>query len=125
MPEVAAAVVKAALGGDMQAARLVLSRALPRSRPVAVDLPPLERADDAPAALAAILAAVSQGEIAPDEGAALAALVERWGQAFERADLERRVAALEAQEIDGDGQPPARVEVTVLDAPRPPEGHSE
>ena len=65
--EVAKAAVKAAKGGDMTAARLVLDRIAP-ARPdnaVAFTLPEVTSAADAANAMGSILAAVVAGELSP------------------------------------------------------------
>jgi hypothetical protein len=61
--------IELALAGDTTALRLCIDRLLPtlRERPVAVELPPLTGPKDAVAASAALLAAVTAGEIAPGE----------------------------------------------------------
>ncbi len=89
--------IEAALGGDTTALRLCLERIAPapRDRTVELDWPKVEAASDVPAALAAIIAAVAEGAITPGEGAALAALLERFRGAYELADIESRLRALE------------------------------
>lgn len=90
--------VELALGGDTTALRLCLERICPprKERPVMVELPAVESAQDAVAALAAILRLVAAGEITPSEGQALAGLVELQRKAIETEEMERRIAALEA-----------------------------
>jgi len=97
--EVARAVIAAAKGGDMTAARLVLERIAPprKGRPVAFDLPPVDKAEDVLSALGAILMAVSAGEITPDEAGSVAALLELKRKAIETIEIERRIAALEGK----------------------------
>jgi Family of unknown function (DUF5681) len=93
-------VVAAAKDGDMVAARLVLERiAAPRKgRTVAVDLPAVKSAQDMVPAIAAVVAAVAEGELTPGEGQEIAAILETQRKAIESADLERRIAALEQQQ---------------------------
>src|SRR5690349_13625996 len=50
-----------AKAGDVAMLRLFLSRLLPRERPVRIDLPQMEFADDAVEALGSILRAISKG----------------------------------------------------------------
>lgn len=101
--EVVAAVLAKALEGDATAQRLVLDRLCPPLRPVAEPFHlPLPRggAKDADALLAlskAILAAVAGGRLTPDEGAALAGLVEQHRKLLETTDLEQRLASLEGK----------------------------
>ena len=90
-------VLAAARDGDMAAAKLVLERIVPlrRGRPVEVALPPIQSPADLTAATAAVVAAVGSGELTPEEGQAVGALLEAHTRALETAELERRVAALE------------------------------
>lgn len=91
--------VEMALAGDVQAMRIMLDRLWPtrRGRPVEIEMPVLRTPSDAVAALAAIAAAVSAGEVTPDEAQALASLVEAQRRAVETLDLARRIEALEAR----------------------------
>jgi hypothetical protein len=68
-----------------------------RGRPVRFDLPAVTTAADLISALGAVLAAVAAGELTPEEGQAVAALVEAKRRAIEITELEGRVAALEKQ----------------------------
>jgi hypothetical protein len=52
-------------------------------------------AADVVAALGAILAAVSRGELTPDEGGMITGLLETKRKAIETVELEGRIAALE------------------------------
>lgn len=74
-----------AKGGDMTAARIVLDRVWParRSRPVALDLPDIKMAADVVAALGAVADAVGVGDLTPDEGAAVASILETKRKAVE------------------------------------------
>jgi hypothetical protein len=93
------AVITAAKGGDMVAARLVLERIAPlsRNRTVALDLPIGLSATDLAQATAAILQASAEGTISPDEGATLAGIVEVRRKARETVEFEQRLATLEAR----------------------------
>ena len=91
--------VDLALAGDLAALRLCMERILPprRDRPVSLALPHLRGAVDAVAAMAAINAAVADGGLTPTEAGGLASLVAAYVKAIEVSELERRMAALEAQ----------------------------
>ena len=95
--EVARAVLTAAKNGDMSAARLVLERVAPARKGAAVEigLPPVHGAGDVPRALAALLAAVSEGRVSPEEAASVASLIEIQRRAIELADIETRLTVLE------------------------------
>ena len=90
-------VIDAAKDGDMTAARLVLERICPvrKGRSVRLELPAIETAGDLSIALSAILGAMGQGEITPEEAAVVASVVEAKRKAIEIVELEARIAALE------------------------------
>ncbi len=92
------AVVQAAEQGDMAAARIVLDRAWParRGRPVRLELPEMRTAADLAAALGAVAGAVARGDLSPEEGSAVAAVLEAQRKAIETQELQGRIAALEA-----------------------------
>ena len=94
-------VIEAAKGGDMVALRLCLDRILPprRERPVCFKLPKLGSASDASKAMAAIAKAVANGELTPDEAGELCRLVESYVKAIEATEIERRLQALEEQQL--------------------------
>ena len=89
--------VEAAAGGDMRAAELVLARLWPvrRGRPVSLPLPKIESAADITRALSAVVDAVGAGDITPDEGAQVSAILETRRKAIETVELEARIVALE------------------------------
>lgn len=101
--EVMRRVVEGAKGGDMRAAELLLRRLWPerKGRPIELELPALNTSADVVAATSAIAAAVAAGEVSPEEGQAVAAIVETHRRAIETEDLERRLAALEAAQRGG------------------------
>ena len=90
--------IELALAGDATALRLCVDRILPalRERPIAVELPPLNSSQDALDASAAMIAAVSAGEIAPGEARDVGRLLELHLKAVALHDLKLRMAALEA-----------------------------
>lgn len=97
--EVLRGVIGAARSGDLRAAELVLARAWPvrKGRPVAFDLPVTVTTDAIGAALDAVLQATAQGEITPDEAAAIGSVLEVRRRAIEQIDIETRLATLEAR----------------------------
>lgn len=86
-----------AKAGDVTMFKFFLSRMLPRERPISIDLPRMESADDAVEAFGSIVRAVSEQAITPSEGADVAALVNSSVRAIEVADLVKRLVALEAK----------------------------
>jgi hypothetical protein len=97
--EILQKMVEAAKAGDMRAAELVLSRIWParKGRPIALALPPICTAADVVSALGAVADAVAGGDITPDEGSAVANVLETKRRSIETADLERRIEALETE----------------------------
>jgi hypothetical protein len=96
------AVMDAAKGGDMTAARLVLDRIAPpcRGRRVRLALPPIVGAADLVKALAAVADAMARGVLSAEEAQAAAAVLEHHRKAVETLDLERRITALEEKRSD-------------------------
>ena len=87
-----------ALAGDQTALRLCLERLLPprKDMPVKLALPNIEGPQDLIKALAAVLAAVSGGELTPQEAAPLGQLLEAMRRSIETNSLDERLEALEA-----------------------------
>lgn len=95
--EITIAVLDAAKGGDMGAARFILERVAPplRERPISIDLPAIDTADGIAAAQSAILQAVGIGDLLPGEAATLAGIVENRRKAIETQELAARLEELE------------------------------
>jgi hypothetical protein len=89
--------VEQAKNGDQRAIELILSRVWParKGRPVVLDLPQISAPGDLVAALAAVAQGVASGMLTPDEGHAVAAILETQRKAVETLNLEARIAALE------------------------------
>jgi hypothetical protein len=79
------------------ALRLCLERIAPprKDAPVAFPLLAMTCARDAAEAAAAVLGAVSEGDLTPIEGSHVMGLVEAWRRTFETTEIEARLAALE------------------------------
>lgn len=88
-----------ALDGDTVALRLCLERLIPvrRSRLVTFDLPTTSTAQDIVCAHDAVLAAVSDGELSPEEGEVVMGLLERKRMAIETADLADDLEIMKSQ----------------------------
>lgn len=95
--------VEMALTGDTTAMRLCLERLSPvrKGRPVSLSLPPISGADDLLKAFGAVVASMAEGEITPEEAAAVAGVLEAKRKTIETADIERRLAALEQRAGNG------------------------
>ncbi len=91
------ALTEKAGNGDTHAAAILLARtwARRRGRPVEFELPPLEKPADLVQAQAALVAAVSRGELTPQEAGDVSALLENQRRAIETHQLEDRIRTLE------------------------------
>ena len=102
LPAIADALIEKALKGNVQAATTLLRTVVPQAReegePVKLDLPKIETAADAAAAISKVLEAVSNGELSPDVAERIVAIAERHARVLETADLERRLAIIERQQ---------------------------
>ncbi len=86
-----------ALAGDVTAIRLCMERVAPprKGRTVDFPLPAFEKVEDTVTTIGAVLQAVSEGRLTPEEGAAVAGLIEMKRKSIETVELEARLAALE------------------------------
>ena len=91
-------VIELAKDGDMAAIRLVLERILPPRKDAAISfaLPPIATMEDITNAIASIIQAVSDAEITPSEGQAVASLLEQHRKSIESTVLMRKLGALQA-----------------------------
>jgi hypothetical protein len=89
--------VELARAGDVVMLKFLLGRILPRERPLQLDLPAIQFADDAVEALGAVIRAVSEGRLSVSEGAALATVMKSFSGAIELADVTKRLDTLEAK----------------------------
>ena len=91
------AVIDAAQGGDLMAAKIILDRVMPpaKERPVHVDLPDTSTSEGVAAAQNAILQAVAVGDLLPGEASTLSAIVEAKRRAIETQELTERITQLE------------------------------
>lgn len=98
VPAILESLTTAALAGDVQAARLLLERALPPIKPVeatqALSLPGGTLTDQG----RAVLASVAAGELAPGQGAQLLTAIGTLARVVEIDELAGRVAALEEKQ---------------------------
>jgi hypothetical protein len=88
--------VELAKAGDVVMLKFFLSRILPRERPIELDLPQMDFADDAVEAIGSIMRAVSEGMITPSEAASMATLVRSYTEAIDIADVVKRMDSVEA-----------------------------
>jgi len=87
-----------ALEGDTVALRICLERLVPprKDAPITFAMPPVESPADTLLASAAVLSAVANGEITPEEAGRVMALLTAHRSIIETSDLDARIAALEA-----------------------------
>jgi Family of unknown function (DUF5681) len=92
-------VIMKAKQGDMTAAGLVLSRIWPprKGRPVRFPLPELNSPGDLPVAIAALIRAASEGDLSPDEVAALSSALDGWRRSIELVQMEARMQQVEME----------------------------
>ncbi|WP_413710661.1 hypothetical protein [Rhizobium sp. Rhizsp82] len=79
-----------------KAAAFLHPRPAPIPRCISFSLPKIDGANDMPAAIAAILKAVSNSEIAPSEAQNVVAIIEAHRKALETEELLKRIEDLEA-----------------------------
>jgi hypothetical protein len=98
--------IEKAMEGDPVAMRLCLERILPprKDRPISFELPKIETTGDCTGAMKSLLASVAAGNISPEEGTAVAILIEKHVRIREASDFEARLKALEERIGDGDGK---------------------
>lgn len=98
-PELLETVLKAAKGGDMVAARLILERILPAVKPAEQALGfPLVGKSLADKGMA-VMGAVSAGELSPSQGSQLITAIGALARVVEIDELERRLTDLEKQHV--------------------------
>jgi Family of unknown function (DUF5681) len=92
-------VIAKAEQGDITAAGLVLARIWPqrKGRPVRFPLAELNAPGDLPVAIAGLIRAASEGELSPDEVAALAGALDGWRRSVELVEIEARLRQVELE----------------------------
>jgi len=76
-----------------------------KDKPIKLSLPKLEKVEDLLAAQAAIVAAMANGYLTPEEAQIVANVVELKRRTVETVDLSRRIEELEATREGANGQP--------------------
>jgi hypothetical protein len=89
--------VDMALEGDRHALRLVLERIISpcKSQPIQFELPKVTTAADVATAQGAVISAMSDGNITPDEASIVSVILEGRRKSIETIELEDRVIELE------------------------------
>jgi hypothetical protein len=85
------------LAGDIAALRLCLDRILPprKDRPVSFEMVPINNADDARVASAALLGAAAAGSLTPSEASEVGRLIDVYVRSFELSEVQKRLDKLE------------------------------
>jgi len=93
------AILGAALGGCMQAARMLADRIWPsrRGAPITFTPPVILSPADVPTAYAWLLNEVATGVLSPEEGGLIDAMIERRAKAFEVITMAAEIEDLRAQ----------------------------
>lgn len=91
--------IEMALAGDTTAMRLVLERLVPprKGSPTRFTLPHMSNAGDVRNAALALVQAVANGELTPEEAGSISPLIDSARKAIEVDEIERRLAELERQ----------------------------
>jgi hypothetical protein len=88
--------IEMALAGDTTALRLAMERIAPvRRARVRFTLPAIEEMTDLPKAVGAVLEAIADGTLSPEEGSAIGNAISLQCRVLEVCELEQRIAALE------------------------------
>jgi hypothetical protein len=109
--QVIQAVIEAAIGGDMRAAKLVLERVLPLSAGRLMDegiAGAISNSSDAATAIAAIASAALDGRLSTTEAADLTSVVEGYRRAVQTVDFAARLEQLEQRAEQRDAHRHAR-----------------
>jgi hypothetical protein len=97
--DIVRAMIDKAKEGDAVAARTILDRVWParKSARIQFDLPSISRLNEIPAAIEAINRQVADGDLSPEEGAAIVGLLEAQRRTLESNEIIARIEALEAR----------------------------
>ena len=100
--------IELAKAGDVRALQLCMDRMLPprKDRPVTFDLPPIQNLDDVATGKMSILAAISEGNITPQEGEVISRILDGYAGVMVNQDLQRRVEKLEHPQPPDEGTVP-------------------
>jgi hypothetical protein len=103
-------VLEQAEAGDMRAARLVLARLMPSSRPICFEMPEIRSLADVARALSGLIAAIACGQVTPAEGAVVGRLIAAVARLLEAAAAPvRRASAVAA--------PPKKIQRNTMSRP--------
>lgn len=95
--EIARKAIEMAKAGDMGAIRVCMDRlaSIRRKDPIAFELPPVDKARDSVAAVAAVVAPVGAGDLTTSEAAEVAKIIDVYVRTLAATDFEERLEKLE------------------------------
>jgi hypothetical protein len=102
VPEILAALIERAREGDVQAARLLLERALPAIKPVELPEAVALQGGTLTEQGQSVLRLLAAGELGPGQAAALLGAIGQLARVAEIDELARRIDALERGQGQGD-----------------------
>jgi F0F1-type ATP synthase gamma subunit len=90
--------IEMAKAGDMAAIRVCMDRlaSIRRKDPVAFELPPVDKARDSAAAVAAVISAMATGDLTTSEAAEVAKIIDVYVRTLSATAFEERLEKLEA-----------------------------
>lgn len=94
-PDLIDRLIAEAEGGDVSAIKLLLDKVLPNIKPQSLPVNIEITAGDEAGRAEAVLSAMMQGQLSPDQGTELIAAIRALCQIKEVSDLEQRITALE------------------------------
>jgi hypothetical protein len=86
-----------AMNGNVPLMKFLLDRILPKERPVQLQLPRVDYADDSVDAMAEIVEAVSSGRISPREAADITQVVSSFVRAIDITEAQRQIHQLRSK----------------------------
>lgn len=101
LPLIVENLVEAARGGDVQAARILLDRALPALKPIEMQLPVALPGNTLAEQGRSVLQALENGAVAPSQAVAMIGAIGQLARVVEIVELEARIRALEVRREQG------------------------
>ena len=98
--------VELAMAGNVRCLGMLLDRIWParKGAPIALDFPPIKSPQDVLAAVAALLTAVGDGRLSPEEAWALSHVAQQSMKAIEQQDVLKRLEDLEKEKERNDAK---------------------
>ena len=98
--------IELAMGGNVRCLGILLDRIWParKGAPIALDFPPIKSPQDVLDVLAALLTAVGEGRLSPEEALALSQVAQQSVKAVEQQDVLNRLADLEKEKERNDAK---------------------